>query len=159
MTRHVATLERKGNVAFGRAKGYKVEKVPNAQTKASRKRGVSCWRAFSSAFLDTWTHGFSFQFALSSLRLSYALHGFCACQQLNPRVKFIRDVVREVVGFAPYERRCIELLKVSKDKRALKFCKKRLGTHIRGKRKREEMSNVIVAQRKATTKAKDSGKE
>ena len=29
-------------------------------------------------------------------------------------------MVREVVGFAPYERRVMELLKVGKDKRALK---------------------------------------
>merc|ERR1712071_482485 len=40
--------------------------------------------------------------------------------------KFVRDLVREVMGFAPYEKRTIELLKVSKDKRALKFLKKRL---------------------------------
>merc|ERR1711875_39462 len=63
--------------------------------------------------------------------------------------KFVRELVRELVGFAPFERRCQELLKISKDKRALKFCKKRLGTHIRGKRKREEMAGVIQAQRKA----------
>merc|ERR1712203_90473 len=64
-------------------------------------------------------------------------------------VKFIRDIVREVSGFAPYERCAIELLRISKDKRALKFCKKRLGSHVRGKRKREEMQVVIQAQRKA----------
>merc|ERR1711902_251225 len=64
-------------------------------------------------------------------------------------VRFIRDLVREVAGFAPYERRAIELLRISKDKRALKFCKKRLGSHVRGKRKREEMQSVIQAQRKA----------
>merc|ERR1712150_338870 len=64
-------------------------------------------------------------------------------------VRFIRDLVREVSGFAPYERRAIELLRISKDKRALKFCKKRLGSHVRGKRKREEMQTVIQAQRKA----------
>lgn len=40
--------------------------------------------------------------------------------------KFVRDLVREVMGFAPYEKRTIELLKVSKDKRALKFLKKRV---------------------------------
>ncbi|XP_064620577.1 large ribosomal subunit protein eL36-like [Lineus longissimus] len=67
---------------------------------------------------------------------------------LTKHAKFIRDVVRDVVGYAPYERRCIELLRVSRDKRALKFVKKRLGTHIRGKRKREEMAQVIQAQRK-----------
>merc|ERR1712061_163245 len=60
-------------------------------------------------------------------------------------VRFIRDLVREVSGFAPYERRAIELLRISKDKRALKFCKKRLGSHVRGKRKREEMQSVIQA--------------
>merc|ERR1712044_133775 len=65
------------------------------------------------------------------------------------RAKFIRDIAREVTGFAPYERRAMELLRVSKDKRALKFCKKRLGAHIRGKRKREELQGVIQQQRKA----------
>merc|ERR1712170_103955 len=68
---------------------------------------------------------------------------------LTKRNKFVRDIVREVCGFAPYERRTIELLRISKDKRALKFCKKRLGTHIRGKRKREEMQAVIQQMRKA----------
>merc|ERR1711991_1307818 len=33
------------------------------------------------------------------------------------RPKFVRSIVREVAGFAPYERRVMELLKVSKDKR------------------------------------------
>jgi len=62
--------------------------------------------------------------------------------------KFVRDIIREVVGHAPYERRAMELLKVSKDKRALKFLKKRLGTHIRAKRKREELSNTLTQMRK-----------
>merc|ERR1712176_644558 len=57
----------------------------------------------------------------------------------HKHVKFVRDLVRDIAGFAPYEKRCLELLKVSKDKRCLKFAKKRLGAHIRGKRKREEM--------------------
>ena len=47
-------------------------------------------------------------------------------QHLNKRVKFIRDVVHEVCGFAPYEKRALELLKINKDKRALKFVKKRV---------------------------------
>jgi large subunit ribosomal protein L36e len=62
--------------------------------------------------------------------------------------KFVRDLVREVAGFAPYERRAMELLKISKDKRCLKFLKKRIGSHVRAKRKREEMSNVLKAMRK-----------
>ena len=47
-------------------------------------------------------------------------------QYLSKRVKFVRDVVREVCGLAPYEKRMIELLKVQRDKRALKFAKKRV---------------------------------
>ena len=68
---------------------------------------------------------------------------------INKRNKFVRDLVREVVGFSPYERRCMELLKISKDKKALRFCKKRLGTLTRGRKKREEMVAVLAAQRKA----------
>ncbi|XP_007169200.2 60S ribosomal protein L36 isoform X2 [Balaenoptera acutorostrata] len=45
--------------------------------------------------------------------------------RLTKHTKFVRDMIREVCGFAPYERRAMELLKVSKDKRALKFIKKR----------------------------------
>ena len=71
---------------------------------------------------------------------------------LTKHTKFVRDMIREVCGFAPYERRAMELLKVSKDKRALKFIKKRVGTHIRAKRKREELSNVLAAMRKAAKK-------
>ncbi|XP_059972504.1 large ribosomal subunit protein eL36-like [Mesoplodon densirostris] len=72
--------------------------------------------------------------------------------RLTKPTKFVRDMIREVCGFAPYERRAMELLKVSKDKRALKFIKKRVGTHIRAKRKREELSNVLAAMRKAAAK-------
>merc|ERR1712099_50599 len=67
----------------------------------------------------------------------------------SKRVKIIREVIREVAGFSPYERRVMELLKVNKDKRALKFCKKRLGTHRRAKRKREEMQIALQMMRKA----------
>merc|ERR1711865_65234 len=63
------------------------------------------------------------------------------------RVKFVREVVREVLGFTPYERRIQELLKVGRDKRALKFAKQRLGTHKRGKAKRAEMGDALQSMR------------
>ena len=46
----------------------------------------------------------------------------------------------------------MEILKVSKDKHALKFIKKRVGMHICVKRKQEELSNVLAAMRKAGAK-------
>merc|ERR1712003_118901 len=54
--------------------------------------------------------------------------------QLTKKNKFVKKTVREVMGFAPYERRALELLRVSKDKRCLRFLKKRLGAHVRAKR-------------------------
>jgi len=38
----------------------------------------------------------------------------------------IRDLIRDVVGSAPYEKRLMELLKVGRDKRALKLAKRKV---------------------------------
>jgi large subunit ribosomal protein L36e len=66
---------------------------------------------------------------------------------LRKRTKFVRDLVREVVGFAPYEKRVMELLKNSKDKKAKKLAKKRLGTLKRAKVKIDDLSAVIQESR------------
>eukprot|EP00922_Rhytidocystis_sp_ex-Travisia-forbesii_P013557 GHVS01020282.1.p1 GENE.GHVS01020282.1~~GHVS01020282.1.p1 ORF type:complete len:116 (+),score=24.39 GHVS01020282.1:73-420(+) len=76
--------------------------------------------------------------------------------RITPRVKMIREIIREVAGFAPYERRIMELIKsgtAATFKRALKLAKKRLGTHKRAKAKREEMQNMVVLQRKKQAQA------
>merc|ERR1711879_226954 len=44
--------------------------------------------------------------------------------KLTKHNKFVRDLIREVAGFAPYERRAQELLRIGKEKRCLKFLKK-----------------------------------
>ncbi|CAN1282547.1 60S ribosomal protein L36-2 [Linum perenne] len=59
------------------------------------------------------------------------------------RVHLVRNLIREVAGFAPYEKRITELLKVGKDKRALKLAKRKLGTHKRAKKKREELTTAL----------------
>jgi len=55
----------------------------------------------------------------------------------------VRNLIREVAWFAPYEKRISELLKLGKDKRVLKVAKRKLGTHRRAKMKSKEMSNVF----------------
>merc|ERR1712071_419163 len=73
----------------------------------------------------------------------------CSTEPKEGRQHRQERLVREVMGLSPYERRGIELLRISKDKRCLRFLKKRLGAHVRAKRKREELSDIIAAQRKA----------
>lgn len=97
---------------------------------------------------------------------------------LSKRTAFVREIVKEVSGLAPYERRIIELLRNSKDKRARKLAKRRvrtsqpryraglsmqsarlvmnsiltcnqLGTFGRAKRKVDDMTNVIAESRRA----------
>ncbi|CAO3680043.1 unnamed protein product [Rhizopus stolonifer] len=65
------------------------------------------------------------------------------------RGAFVKSIVREVAGFAPYERRLMELIKNSKDKRAKKLCKAKVGTFLRAKKKIEELQTVIAASRRA----------
>merc|ERR1712078_693726 len=65
--------------------------------------------------------------------------------KLGRRVKFVREVVREVAGYAPYEKRVMELLRVGKN---------RLGTHQRAKRARE---NCVQALRAIQAAAKAAG--
>lgn len=67
---------------------------------------------------------------------------------LSKRTAFVRDVVKEVAGLAPYEKRVIELLRNSKDKRARKLAKKRLGTFGRAKAKVDELQRVIAESRR-----------
>eukprot|EP00299_Pterocystis_sp_00344_P008767 c3453_g1_i2.p1 GENE.c3453_g1_i2~~c3453_g1_i2.p1 ORF type:complete len:114 (+),score=14.26 c3453_g1_i2:42-344(+) len=56
---------------------------------------------------------------------------------------FVRKLVREVTGYTPYEKRCMELLKIGKEKRVLRFLNDRLGSIRRAKAKREELSEIV----------------
>ncbi|XP_073354481.1 large ribosomal subunit protein eL36x-like isoform X1 [Aegilops tauschii subsp. strangulata] len=83
------------------------------------------------------------QFLCSSCFLLYIRRVKIETQKITKRVLFIRNMITEVAGFAPYEKRVTEILKVGKDKPALKVAKRKLGTHKRAKKKREEMSGVL----------------
>ena len=71
-------------------------------------------------------------------------------------------MIAEVSGVSVYEKRILELLKggsLKDTKKALKVAKKSLGTHRRGKFKRENMMNLHRAQQAALKKEKEKKKE
>ena len=50
-------------------------------------------------------------------------------QRISKRTKLVRDLVGEVVGLAPYERRLLDMLKTggaSSEKKMYKFAKRRV---------------------------------
>ena len=70
---------------------------------------------------------------------------------LGKRVSLIREVIREVAGLAPYERKMMEMIRTgvaSKEKKAVKLARRRLGTHHRAQIKRDEINELIRAQKK-----------
>ena len=71
--------------------------------------------------------------------------------KLGKRVAIVREVIREVVGLAPYERKMIEMFRTGdagKEKRAVRMARRRLGTHLRAQQKRNEIHEIIRLQKK-----------
>ncbi len=70
---------------------------------------------------------------------------------LGKRVALVREVIREVAGLAPYERKMMEMIRTgvaTKEKKAVKLARRRLGTHTRATRKRDEINDMIRAQKR-----------
>lgn len=58
---------------------------------------------------------------------------FFVLQSLSKRTKMVRDLIGEVVGLSPYEKRLLDMLKtggVSSEKRMYKFAKRRVSSHF-----------------------------
>ena len=71
--------------------------------------------------------------------------------KLGKRVALVREVIREVSGLAPYERKMLELIRTgvaAKEKKAIKLARARLGTQRRALHKRAELQEMMRAQKK-----------
>uniref|UniRef100_A0A7S3NL61 60S ribosomal protein L36 n=1 Tax=Aureoumbra lagunensis TaxID=44058 RepID=A0A7S3NL61_9STRA len=65
----------------------------------------------------------------------------------SKRTSVVRDVIQEVAGLSPYEKRLLDMIKTggaSSEKRMYKYAKQRLGTHKRAVKKREHMKDIYA---------------
>ena len=69
----------------------------------------------------------------------------------HPRVLAVREVMQEVTGLAPFQRKMLEMIRSGdaiKEKKAVRLARKRTGSHKRAQLLRDKIQNIIVAQRK-----------
>lgn len=69
----------------------------------------------------------------------------------NKRLLAVRSVVNEISGFNPYERKILEMLRTgdaSKEKKAVRMARRKLGQHKRAKRKIDNLANALKAMKK-----------
>ena len=63
----------------------------------------------------------------------------------HKKLRAVKALIAELVGLSPLEKRVQELLRFSKEKRALKLCKKKLGDMTAAKKKRSKMEDALRA--------------
>ena len=69
--------------------------------------------------------------------------------RITKRVKAIREVIKEVAGFSPLEKKMLELIRTgvaSKEKKAVKCARAKIGTHHRALKLRDSINAIIQAQ-------------
>merc|ERR1711874_374684 len=70
---------------------------------------------------------------------------------LSKRCAFVREVIHEVAGHSPLEKKMLEMIRTgvaSKEKRAGKLARAKLGTHRRAMHMKNALSDYIVQQRR-----------
>merc|ERR1712086_915104 len=71
--------------------------------------------------------------------------------RVSKRSAAVREVIREVAGFSPLEKRMLELIRTgvaTKDKKAGKVARQKLGTHKRAMHKKAELDNIVTQSRR-----------
>merc|ERR1719478_1726703 len=69
----------------------------------------------------------------------------------SKRASFVREVIHEVAGHSPLEKRMLEMIRTgvaSKEKRAGKLARAKLGTHRRAMHMKKNLDDYIVAARR-----------
>merc|ERR1712226_1329443 len=79
--------------------------------------------------------------------------------RLHPRVKAVREIVQEVCGLQPFQKKMIEMIRTGiaiKEKKAVKLARARVGQHKRAGHIRDNLVAIIAAQKKAAADAKEA---
>merc|ERR1712151_735831 len=79
--------------------------------------------------------------------------------RLHPRVKAVREIVQEVCGLQPFQKKMIEMIRTGiaiKEKKAVKLARARVGQPKRAGHIRDNLVAIIAAQKKAAADAKDA---
>ena len=63
----------------------------------------------------------------------------------HKKLRAVKALIADLVGLSPLEKRVQELLRFGKEKRALKLCKKKLGSMTAAKKKRTKMEDALRA--------------
>merc|ERR1719353_1867280 len=69
----------------------------------------------------------------------------------SKRCRFVREVIHEVAGHSPLEKRMLEMIRTgvaSKEKRAGKLARAKLGTHRRAQHMKAAISDYVVQQKR-----------
>jgi hypothetical protein len=164
MTRHIPISAKAGNIAVGLNKGHITKALPK-QEKISRTKGVcdSLIRIFANVFfvateqacqVRPWCHPGGCRLR----SLWEADDGVVACRQGQacPEVHQEPSMFVQLFSFPSqkgFNHNCFIVLVF------VAFTFLQLGTHLRGKKKREELMGVIVAQRKLAASKKADSKE
>ena len=81
--------------------------------------------------------------------------------RLHPRVQAVREVVQEVCGLAPFQKKMVEMIKTGiavKEKKAVKLARKRVGALKRAKHIRDNLLNLIQTQKREAAERADAEK-
>merc|ERR1711915_282176 len=68
----------------------------------------------------------------------------------SKRCAFVREVIHEVAGHSPLEKRMLEMIRTgvaSKEKRAGKLARAKLGTHRRAQHMKQSLADYVIASR------------
>ena len=81
--------------------------------------------------------------------------------RIHPRVKAVREVVQEVCGLAPFQKKMIEMLRTGvaiKEKKAVKLARARVGQHGRAGRIRDNLLAIIAVQKREAAERAEAEK-